>query len=323
MLRRDFIAGVGSAAVWPALARAQQSAMPVIGFLHGSGLQANRDGVQAFRKGLGEIGYVEGQNVIVEYRWAEGQYERLRGMATDLVRRRVAGIVTPLSTAATLAAKAATTTIPIVFSAGVDPVQAGLVGSLNRPGGNVTGFVTMGNEIGAKRLELLHELIPAAASFAVLVNPTIPQVAEAVIADLQTAASAIGRPIEVITASTDGEIDTAFADLGQKRIGALLVAADLFFTARRAQIVTLASRRAVPVMYSSRAGGLVSYGVSQTDPYRQAGIYVGRILKGEKPGDLPVARPTEFELVINLKTSKALGLTIPEKLLATADEVIQ
>jgi putative tryptophan/tyrosine transport system substrate-binding protein len=249
MLRRDFIAGVGSAAVWPALARAQQSAMPVIGFLHGSGLQANRDGVQAFRKGLGEIGYVEGQNVIVEYRWAEGQYERLRGMATDLVRRRVAVIVTPLSTAATLAAKAATTTIPIVFSAGVDPVQAGLVGSLNRPGGNVTGFVTMGNEIGAKRLELLHELIPAAASFAVLVNPTIPQVAEAVIADLQTAASAIGRPIEVITASTDGEIDTAFADLGQKRIGALLVAADLFFTARRAQIVTLASRRAVPVMF--------------------------------------------------------------------------
>jgi putative ABC transport system substrate-binding protein len=325
--RRDFITLVGGTAAWPLAARAQQPAMPVVGYLNAGSAEANRDVVQAFRKGLSETGYVEGQNVAVEYRWAEGQYDRLPDMANDLVRRRVAVIVTPLSTAATFAAKAATTTIPIVFSTGIDPVQAGLVLTLNRPGGNATGFVTMNNEIGAKRLQLLRELLPAAARFAVLVNPTTPLVAEPVIKDLQAAASVIGRPIEILTASTNRDIDAAFANLVQKRVDALLVSPDLFFGTRSAQILTLAARHVVPVIYAGRefaeAGGLMSYGTSRTDPYRYAGIYTGRILKGEKPADLPVQRPTKFEFVINLQTARILGINVPATLLAQADEVIE
>jgi putative ABC transport system substrate-binding protein len=326
--RREFIMLLGGAATaWPLAARAQQPALPVVGFLDAGSPEANRDGLQAFRKGLSETGYVEGKNVAIEYRWAEGQYDRLPDLATDLVRRRVAVIVTPLSTAATFAAKAATTTIPIVFSSGIDPVQAGLVLTLNRPGGNVTGFVTMNNEIGTKRLQLLRELLPAAARLAALVNPATPLIAEAVTKDLKAAASTIGLPIEILAASTNRDIDAAFANLVQKRVDALLVNPDLFFTARRAQIVTLAARHVVPVIYFSRefaeAGGLMSYGSSQTDPYRYAGIYTGRILKGEKPADLPVARPTKFEFVINLQAARILGIDVPATLMAQADEVIE
>jgi putative ABC transport system substrate-binding protein len=330
MRRRAFITLLGGAAVaWPLAARAQQRALPVIGYLNAGSPEANRDGLPAFRKGLSETGYVEGQNVAIEYRWAEGHYDRLPDLANDLVRRRVAVIVTPLSAAATFAAKAATSTIPIVFSTGIDPVQAGLVLTLNRPGGNVTGFVTMNNEIGPKRLQLLHELIPAAARFAVLVNPATPLVTEPVIKDLQAAASAIGRPIEILAAGTNRDIDAAFANLVQKRVDALLVGPDLFFSTRRAQILTLAARHAVPTIYAGRevaeAGGLMSYGpnLSESDPYRYAGIYTGRVLKGEKPADLPVARPTKFEFVINLQTARILGIDVPATLLAQADEVIE
>jgi putative tryptophan/tyrosine transport system substrate-binding protein len=327
MRRREVMTLIGGAATWPLAARAQQTVMPVVGYLDAGSPEANRNGLPAFRKGLSETGYVEGQNVAIEYRWAEGQYDRLPDLATDLVRRRVAVIVTPLSAAATFAAKAATTTIPIVFSTGIDPVQAGLVLTLNRPGGNVTGFVTMNNEIGAKRLQLSHELIPAAARFAVLINPTTPLVAEPVTKDLQAAASAIGRPIEILSAGTNRDIDAAFANLVQKRVDALLVGPDLFFSTRRAQILTLAARHAVPTIYSGRefaeAGGLMSYGPNQSDPYRYAGIYTGRILKGEKPADLPVARPTKFEFVINLQTARILGIEVPATLIAQADEVIE
>jgi putative ABC transport system substrate-binding protein len=327
MIRREFITLLGGAAAWPLAARAQQRALPVIGYLDAGSPDTSRNRVQAFRKGLSETGYVEGQNVAIEYRWAEGQYDRLPDLATDLVRRRVTVIVTPLSTAATFAAKAATTTIPIVFSSSIDPVQAGFVPTLNRPGGNVTGFVTMNNEIGTKRLQLLHELIPAAARFAVLVNPATPLVAEPIIKDLQAAASAIGLPIEILAASTNRDIDAAFANLVQKRVDALLVSPDLFFSSRRAQILTLAARHVVPAIYAGReyaeAGGLMSYGPDISDTFRQAGIYTGRILKGEKPADLPVARPTKFELVINLQTARILCIDVPATLLAQADEVIE
>ena len=300
----------------------------MIGILEaGGGAELNTGNATAFRKGLSETGYTEGQTVAIEYRWAEGQYERLPELAAELVRRRAAVIVTPFSVAATLAARAATTTVPIVFSTGADPVETGLVASLNRPGGNVTGAVTMNAELAAKRFGLLQELLSTATRFAVLVNPTTARVAKAVTADVQAAASVTGRQVEVLTASTSREIDTAFATVVQKRIDALLHSPDLFFTTRRAQIIVLAARHAVPVIYANRedavAGGLMSYGSSMADVSRQLGIYAGRTLKGEKPADMPVLRATKFEFVINLQTAKTIGITVPPTLLARADEVFE
>ena len=326
--RRQFITLLGgAAAAWLLAARAQQAAMPVIGILEAGGAELNPGNATAFRKGLSETGYTEGQTVAIEYRWAEGQYERLPELAAELVRRRAAVIVTPFSVAATLAARAATTTVPIVFSTGADPVETGLVASLNRPGGNVTGAVTMNAELAAKRFGLLQELLPTATRFAVLVNPTTARVAKAVTADVQAAASVTGRQVEVLTASTSREIDTAFATVVQKRIDTLLHSPDLFFTTRRAQIIVLAARHAVPVIYANRedavAGGLMSFGSSMADVSRQLGIYAGRTLKGEKPADMPVLRATKFEFVINLQTAKTIGITVPPTLLARADEVIE
>ena len=326
MNRREFITLLGSAAAaWPLSTRAQQPVMPVIGYL-GAGLpEAFAHLVAAFRKGLSETGYVEGRNVAIEYRWAHNENDRLPELAADLVRRRVAVIVTPLSTPAALAAKAATATIPIVVSGG-DPVQSGLVASLNQPGGNVTGINAMNAELMPKRLGLLHELLPGAVRFAVLVNPNNPFTAS-IVKDLQAAAVTIGRQIEALTAGTNREIDTAFASLAQKRADALLVSPDALFITRRVQLATAAMRYAVPAIYSFRedteAGGLMSYGSNFTDIFRQVGIYTGRILKGEKPADLPVMQPTKFEFIINLQTARLLGITVPATLLATADEVIE
>ena len=301
--------------------------MPVIGFLHSASAAAFAAALAAFRKGLSDAGYVEGQNVAIEYRWAEGQNDRLPTLAAELVRRRVAVIVTPGSTVATLAAKAATATIPIVFSVGTDPVKNGLVASFNRPGGNATGINDFGVGLGAKRLGLLHELLPRAARFGVLVNPDNPLVTESIVAELQTAAQAIGRQIEVVAARTNGDIDTAFATLVEKRADALLPSPDPLFVTRRVQLITLAVRHALPALYHRRelaeAGGLMSYGSDLPDQYRQAGVFVGRILKGEKPSEMPVQLPTRFEFVINLQTAKTLGVTIPTTLLARADEVIE
>ena len=326
MKRRDFITLVGGAAAWPLAVRAQQTAIPVVGFLHAGSPEPNVNFVVAFRTGLGKTGYVEGQNLAIEFRWAAGQDARLPEMAADLVRRQVAAIVTPASTPAALAAKAATTTIPIVFTTGGDPISLGLVASLNRPGGNATGVAFMTVELTAKRLSLLHELVPGAARVIALVDPNYA-LAEAIIKDLQEARATLGLQVEILYAGTAREIDAAFATMVQKRADALLMTASPFFTNRRVQIVTLATRHALPVLYDIRefaeAGGLMSYGPSFRDIYQQAGIYTGRILKGERPADLPVVQPTKFELVINLKTAKALGLQIPDKLLAIADEVIE
>jgi putative ABC transport system substrate-binding protein len=299
--------------------------MPVVGFLRPGSPELNAHLVEAFRKGMGETGYLEGRNVVVEYRWAQND-DQLTELAADLVRLRVAVIVTPGSTTAAAAAKSATTTIPIVFSGGGDPVRTGLVASLNRPGGNVTGVSSMSGELGTKRMGLLQELVPRAARLAVLVNPNNP-LAEAFVADIRAAAPAIGRQIEVVTASTSRDIDTAFATLMQKRADALVLSSDALFVSNRVQLTALAARHAVPAIYPFRedaeAGGLMSYGPSNTDLVRQVGIYTGRVLKGEKPADMPILRAIRFELVINLKTAKTLGLEIPPTLLARADEVIE
>jgi putative ABC transport system substrate-binding protein len=323
--RREFISLLGgAAATWPLAARAQQGAMPVIGFLNSRAFGENATLLVPFHRGLKEAGYVEGQNLTVEYRWAEEKYDRLSALAADLVGRRVAVIVA--NGPAVRPAKAATSTVPIVFVVGFDPVAFGLVGSLNRPSGNLTGVSVLDVEIGAKRLELLHELVPTATVMALLVNPTTPA-AETIARDAQVAARALGLQLHVLRASSDRDFDTVFATVAQRRVGALVIGADPFFTNQSRQLAELAARHAVPTIYEFRefaaAGGLISYGTSIGDAYRLAGAYTGRILKGEKPADLPVQQSTKFELVINLKTAKALGLTVPDKLLAIADEVME
>jgi len=329
MRRREFIAALGGAAVvWPLAARAQQApSRPIIGFLN-SGLPGGggyAPFAAAFRRGLAEAGFVEGQNLVIEYRWAEGQYDRLPMMAADLARRQV-NLIAATSTPAALAAKAATSVIPIVFTVALDPVAAGLVASLNRPGGNATGVSNYLSDLGAKRLELLHEAVPKATVIGMLVNSNYPD-AEVQRKDAAEAAHKLGQELHVVNASTESDFNRAFANLVHLTAGGLLVGTDTFFLSRREQLVLLAARHAIPAMYFLRefasAGGLMSYAANLHDGYRQAGIYTGRILNGAKPADLPVVQPTKFDLVVNINTAKVLGLEIPARLLALADEVIE
>jgi ABC-type uncharacterized transport system substrate-binding protein len=330
MNRREFIALVGGAAascsLWPLAARAQQSALPVVGLLGATSAQGYAAQVEAFRQGLQEVGYRDGQNVTIEYRWAENQYDRLPELADDLVRRQVAVIATMGGNPASFAAKAATATIPVVFHGSIDPVAAGLVASLNRPGGNVTGVVTLAAELGPKRLELLHDVLPAATDMAALLNPTAPATAS-LLRELQAAARKLGLKLHALDATSDREIELAFAALPRLRVGALMIGTDGFFVSRSEQLAALALQHAMPAIFQYRAfaaaGGLMSYGGSVSDSYRVAGVYAGRILKGDKPADLPVQQATKVELIINLKTAKALGVTVPDPLLARADEVIE
>ena len=319
--RREFIATLGGAAAWSLAARAQQMALPVIGYLSAGSPEQSQINLT-----LAEVGFVEGKNAAIEFRLAHLDIDRLPELAADLVRRRVAVIVAPGNAAAALAAKAATTTIPIVFDIGGDPVETGLVASLSRPGGNITGVAQMNAELGAKRLGLLHELVPRAVNIALLIDPNNPT-AEVVTRETQTAASAIGLQIEIIRAGSPREIDTAFASIVQKGVGALLVSPSTLFANRRVQLQALAVRHAIPALYVEResadAGGLMSYGPSLSETFRQIGIYTGRILKGEKPADLPVLRPTKFEFVINLQAARTIGLDVPATLLALADEIIE
>jgi putative ABC transport system substrate-binding protein len=326
MNRRAFITLLSGAAAWPLAARAQQPAMPVVGLLGATTAQGFAAQLTAFRQGLSEAGFVDGRNVAIEYRWAEDQYDRLPAMAADLVRSQVAVIATIGGNAASLAAKAATATIPVVFHGSVDPVEAGLVASLNRPGGNVTGVVTLNIDTGQKRLELLHELLPAATTIGLLLNPTNTG-AEIQSKDLPAAARTLGLQLRIVHASTEHDFDPAFATLSQARAGGLVIGTDGFLVSQSAQLAALAVRHALPAIFQYRAfvtaGGLMSYGGSVTDSYRLSGVYTGRILKGEKPADLPVQQATKVELIINLKTAGTLGLTFPITLLGRADEVIE
>jgi putative tryptophan/tyrosine transport system substrate-binding protein len=327
MRRRELLSLLGGvAAVWPLAARAQQPALPVIGFLHVESPQNYARELEAFLKGLGENGYVEGHNVAIEYRWADGQNDRLPAMVADLVHRQVA-VIAATSTPAALVAKAATTTIPIVFETGSDPIRVGLVPSLNRPGGNVTGVTQANIEVAPKRLEFLHELLPAAKVVTLLVNPENPSIVEAQVNEIGSAAHALGLDLHILNVSTEHDFDAIFANLAELRAGGLVISSDPLFTGRSEQLAALAARHAVPAVYKGRefavAGGLLSYGASVADTYRLAGTYVGRILKGEKPADLPVQQPTKVELIINLKAAKALGITFPLTLLGRADEVIE
>jgi ABC-type uncharacterized transport system substrate-binding protein len=327
MERRAFIALLGGAAAWPLAARAQQPAMPVIGLLHPTSLDALAERMGGFRQGLKDIGYVEGENVAIEYRYADNQLDRLPGLAADLVRRQVAVIAATGGPGSAFAAKEATTTIPIVFVVGDDPVRLGLVGSLARPGRNLTGINFFIVELAAKRLELLRELVPKADRVAVLVDPTNATTAESTLRDVEGAARAVGLQTQVFNVTTSREIDAAFASLMRERIDMLFVPGGAFFADRRVQLVLLATRHAIPAIYPFRgfaeAGGLMSYGASLTDAYRQLGVYAGRILKGAKPAELPVVQSTKFELVINAQAARVLGLTVPPSLLARADEVIE
>jgi putative ABC transport system substrate-binding protein len=322
--RRELIALLGGATGWPLAAQAQQQPMPVVGFVNSASPGGYVPMVAAFRQGLKEAGYVEGQNVAVEYRWAEGQYDRVPVIALELVDRRVAVLVA--NTPGVLAVKAAITTTPIVFTTAGDPVQIGLVGSMSRPGGNITGATTLGFELASKRLELAHELAPTASIIAALINPA-NNASETQLRELQAATRTLGLQLRVVHASSERDFDMIFANLAQLRPGALVISTDAFFISRNEQLATLAVRHALPAIFQDRAfaaaGGLMSYGGSLPETYRQAGIYTGRILKGEKPADLPVVQSTRFELIINLKTAKALGLEIPPTLLARADEVIE
>jgi len=326
MKRRQFITLVGGAAMWPLAARAQQAATPVVGFLHPGAPEVGARDVAAFRKGLNETGYIEGQNVTVEYHWLEGQYDRLAALMADLVRRPVDVIAIPGSGPATRAAKAATATIPIVFSVGDDPVRLGLVASLARPGGNATGIYIFTEAVVAKRLQLLHELVPKAVRIAVLVNPANAS-AESTVRTVQQAAPTIGLQIQILNATTIGEIDAAFATIERERPDALFVSGDAFFVSRAVQLATLTARSRIPATFSLRdhvaVGGLMSYGTDFAEAFRQVGVYTGKILKGAKPTNLPVTQSTKFELVINLQTARSLGIEVPPGVLSIADEVIE
>ena len=327
MRRREFLSLIGGVAVAPVIARAQQTSVPVVGLLGATTAQGYAPQLAAFRQGLSEVGLVEGRDVVIEYRWANDHFDRLPGLAADLVNRHVAVIATIGGSAASAAAKAATTTIPVVFHGSLDPVKAGFVASLSRPGGNLTGVVTLNEEIGRKRLELIHEAVPAATTLGLLLNPTNKVVAEPLYKDVQAGARELGLQLRVLNASTESDFERVFASLKQMQLGALVIISDPFFISKSEQLAGLTIRYAVPAIFPYRtftdAGGLMSYGSSYTDSYRLSGVYTGRILKGEKPANLPVQQATKVELVINQKTAKALGISVPRALISRADEVIE